>query len=223
MASFDTDSSFWVCDNLAMGHICNYKTLFIGDLVPSIYIVGAATGTLEPNFMGTVQLRIMDNNGKKHTFTLTHVNYLPISPVNLLLTPILSIQFTDENGIDTHGTGINACYEDQTLIWDHGKYCKTYKTHASDLPKCLFSSGYSCLETYTTMLASYYDDAVNWAFSSKAKDKDFANSEEGDTIVHVSYQYYKRLKCRCCWCRRCCRCCRRCVSTVNSTYVAISV
>ncbi len=36
------------------------------------------------------------------------------------------------------------------------------------------------------MFASYYDDADNWAFLSKAKDKDFANSEEGNTIVHVS-------------------------------------
>jgi hypothetical protein len=64
----------WVCDNLATGRICKDKTLFIGDLVPSIYIVRAATGTLEPTLMSTVQLRITDNNGKKHTFTLTHVN-----------------------------------------------------------------------------------------------------------------------------------------------------
>ena len=42
---FDTDSSFWVCDNSATGHICNDKSLFSGELVPSIYIVGAATGT----------------------------------------------------------------------------------------------------------------------------------------------------------------------------------
>ncbi len=54
MTSFDTDSSFWVCDNLATGHICNNKKLFIGVLVPSIYIVGAATGTLEPTLMGMV-------------------------------------------------------------------------------------------------------------------------------------------------------------------------
>jgi hypothetical protein len=187
MTSFDTDSSFWVCDNFATRLICNDKTLFIGDLVPSIYIVGAAMGTLEPTLMGTVQLRITDNNGKKHTLTLTHVNYVPNSPVNLLTTRVLSIKFTDENGIDTHGTGIHLCYEDHTLIWDHDKYCKIFKTHASGLPKCLFSSGYSCLETCTTMLASYYDDAVNWAFSTKAKDKDFANSEEGNMIVHVSY------------------------------------
>jgi hypothetical protein len=178
--------SFWVCDNLATGHICNNKRLFIGDLVPSIYIVRAATGTLEPVLMGTVQLQITEDKGMKHTFILTPMNYMPTSSVNLLSTRVLSKKFTDENGIDTHGTGIHLCYEDYTLMWGYGKYCKTFKTHASGLPECLFNSGYSCLETCTTMLASYYDNAVNWAFSSKAKDEDFANSENGNTIVHVS-------------------------------------
>ncbi len=144
-------------------------------------------GTLEPTLMGTVQLRITANNRTKHTFTLPHVNYMSTSPANLLSTCVLSKQFTDEIGINKHGTSTHLCYEDHTLIWDHGKYCKTFKTHASGLPECLFSSGYSCLETYTLMLAfaSYYDDAVNWAFSSKAKNKDFANAEDGDTVVHI--------------------------------------
>jgi hypothetical protein len=52
MSSFDTDSSFWVCKNSATGHICNDKAFFHGKLVPSIYIVGAATGLLEPSLMG---------------------------------------------------------------------------------------------------------------------------------------------------------------------------
>jgi hypothetical protein len=42
MTSFDRNSSFWVCNNSATGHICNNRSLFTGDLVPSIYIVGAA-------------------------------------------------------------------------------------------------------------------------------------------------------------------------------------
>ncbi len=99
MTSFDTDSSFWVCDNSAIRHICNNNILFIGDLVSSIYIVVAATGTLEPTLMATVQLQITVDNGTKHTFTLTHMNYMPTSPVNLLLTRVLSKQFTDENGL----------------------------------------------------------------------------------------------------------------------------
>ncbi len=86
MSSFNTDLSFWVCNNLATGHICNDKAFFQGKLVPSIYIVGAATGLSEPSLMGTVLLKVMDDNGKKHTFMLTHVNYMPNSPVNLLST-----------------------------------------------------------------------------------------------------------------------------------------
>jgi hypothetical protein len=56
MTLFDTDSSFWVCDNSATGHICNNRSLFTGNLVPLINIDGAATGTLEPTLMGTVEL-----------------------------------------------------------------------------------------------------------------------------------------------------------------------
>jgi hypothetical protein len=152
MTSFNTDSSFGVCDNLVTGHICNDRTLFTGDLVPSIYIVGAATGTSEPTLMGTVDLRITDDDGQRHKFTLTHVNYMPTSPVNLLSTRVLSRQFTDKNGIDY------SCYENHTLIWDHGKYQKTFKTYDSGLPECLFSSGYSRLEMYSTLISSYYND-----------------------------------------------------------------
>jgi hypothetical protein len=56
MLSFDTDSSFWVCDNAATGHICREKSLFFGDLVPSIYEVSTANGIDSPTLMGTVIL-----------------------------------------------------------------------------------------------------------------------------------------------------------------------
>jgi hypothetical protein len=56
---FDTDSSIWVCDNSAPGHICNNKSLFSGEMVPLIYIVGAATGTTEPTLMAMVVLWIL--------------------------------------------------------------------------------------------------------------------------------------------------------------------
>jgi hypothetical protein len=185
LTSFDTDSSFWVCDNSATGHIWNDRSLFTGDLVPLIYIVGAATGTSETTLMGTVNLRLTDDNGDKHKFTLTQVNYMPASPVNILSTRVLSRQFADANGIDLHGTGIHSCYEDHTLIWDHGKYQKTFKTHDSGLPECLFSSGYSRLETYSSLISSYYNDGINWAFSSKTKDKAIieSNDEVGSVLI----------------------------------------
>jgi hypothetical protein len=53
---FNMDSSFWVCNNSATGHTCNDKSLISGELIPSIYIVGTATGTSESRLMGTAVL-----------------------------------------------------------------------------------------------------------------------------------------------------------------------
>jgi hypothetical protein len=64
LSSFDTDSSFWVSNNSATGHICKDKALFTGDLVPSIYKIGSATGTTVPNLMGMITLRLTDDEGK---------------------------------------------------------------------------------------------------------------------------------------------------------------
>jgi hypothetical protein len=57
MISFDTDSSFWVCNNAATGQICKDKSLFFGNLVPSIYEVSTANGFDSPLLMGTVILQ----------------------------------------------------------------------------------------------------------------------------------------------------------------------
>jgi hypothetical protein len=84
MLSFDTDSSFWVCDNAASGHICKDNLLFSGPLVPSTYIVSTANGCDSPTLMGNVNLNLRDNDGMQHEFCLTEVNYMPNSPVNLL-------------------------------------------------------------------------------------------------------------------------------------------
>jgi hypothetical protein len=56
MSFIDTDSSFCVCNFSATGHACKDKSLFSGELIPSIYIVAPATGTSEPTLMGTVVL-----------------------------------------------------------------------------------------------------------------------------------------------------------------------
>ena len=98
MASFDSDSSFWVCDNSATGHICNDRSLFHGELVPSTFSVSAATGTSETNLMGTIVLSVQDDDGVEHTFTLREVVYMKDSPVYLLSTRRLAEQFPDEAG-----------------------------------------------------------------------------------------------------------------------------
>jgi hypothetical protein len=104
---FATVSSYWVCDNSATGHICKEKSLFSRDLVPSIFKVGSATGILTPTLMGTVTLRLTDDEGAFHSFDLTNVNYLPSSWVNLLLLWQLAELYPDSSDhSDWYGTGI---------------------------------------------------------------------------------------------------------------------
>jgi hypothetical protein len=105
-------------------------------MVPSIYIVGAARGTTEPTLMEMAVLCTTDTNGEKNVFTLTQVNYIPNSPVNLLSIQVLSKQYVDENGFDKQGTGVWSAYDTHVLIWDHGQYSKMFKMHSSGLPEC---------------------------------------------------------------------------------------
>ncbi len=143
-------------------------------------------GKTEPTLMGMDVLCTTDDNSKKHVFTLTHVNYIPQSPVNLLSTQVLSKQYVNDNGFDKHGTGVLSTYDTHVLIWDHRQYSKTFKTHSSGLPECLFNSGFSHLNTFTTFLMQHYDDTIDWAFSSEVKDKELAASNDGDGIATLS-------------------------------------
>jgi hypothetical protein len=185
LSSFNTDSSFWVCDDLATGHICNNKDLFTNKLVPPIYQVGSATGILVPNLMGTVILWVTDNEGVKHSFTLSNVNYLSDLPVNILSLCHLTKIYPDASGHpDRNGTGITSGYDNHTMYWNKGKFKKTFWTHLSGLPECLFSSGYSKLEVFSMMIANVYDDAISWAFTLKDKLHELAQLDDGDSIVN---------------------------------------
>ncbi len=84
LSFFDTDSSFWVYNNSASGHICKDKSLITRDLVPSIFEAGSATGILTLTLMGTSTPRLTDDEGVFHSFDLISVNYCPDSPVNIL-------------------------------------------------------------------------------------------------------------------------------------------
>jgi hypothetical protein len=184
LSSFNMDLSFWVCDNSATGHICNNKILFTDELVPSIFEVGSATGISTPTLMGTVTLRITDDEGAKHSFTLKNVNYLPNSPVNILSLCRLAELYPDDAGHpDRNETGIRSGYDNHTLYWDKARFSKTFHTASSGLPECLFSSGYSKLDVFSTMMSKVYDDTINWAFTSKEKLLDLAQIDGGSSIV----------------------------------------
>jgi hypothetical protein len=186
MTMFDTDSSFWICDNGATGHICNNKSLFYCNLLPLIYEVSTANGVDSPSLMGTVILCITDDNGVEHEFELTHINYLLHSLMNYLSLHWSAEQYPNENGNpDQYGTGINSAYDSHTLYWNKKQFCKIFHTANSGLPEYLFMSGYTKLSALASHLAQYYSNTVHWAFSSKVKDIELSTSDEGDIVVTV--------------------------------------
>jgi hypothetical protein len=106
------DSLFWICNNSATGHKCNYRTFSSGELVPSVYEVGLATGTSTPNLMGLVVLCLTDDNGVKHSFALININYLPELPVNILSLQQLAELYPDKNDrLDSTSIGIRSVFD----------------------------------------------------------------------------------------------------------------
>jgi hypothetical protein len=136
LSPFDTDLSFWVCDNAVTGHIYKNRLLFTGDLIPSIYEIGTAAGKSITTLMGTVTLRVTDDNGVKHSFVLDNVNYLPNLPVNLLSLQGLAELYPNEFGHpDRNGTGIRWVFNCHMMFWNKEQFCKTFRTASLGLPR----------------------------------------------------------------------------------------
>jgi hypothetical protein len=105
--------------------------------------------------------------------------------MNILSLRLLAELYPDNAGHpDRNGTGINSGYDNHTLYWDKACISKTFHSALSDLPECLFSSGYSKLTVFSTMISKVYDDTITWAFASKDKIHDLAQINGGSLIVN---------------------------------------
>jgi hypothetical protein len=81
---------------------------------------------------------------------------------------------------DQNGTGIRSGFDNNVLFWNREQFKKTFITASSGLPECLFNSGYSRLEAFSTILSSFYDDKIHWALASKEKVDELANLDDKD-------------------------------------------
>jgi hypothetical protein len=87
---------------------------------------------------------------------------------------------------DWYGTGIRSVFNDHVLFWNCNQFKKSFMTASSGLPKCLFNSGYSQLEAFSTTISCFYDDKVCWALASKEKVDELATLDDnGGAIVTI--------------------------------------
>ena len=96
---FDTDSSFFVCDNSTTGHICNDIRKFVpGSIRQTNKSLTTANGTGSCLQEGTVKIRLIDDAGTQHVLILDNCLYHPESLVNLLSTRRHAEKFLDADG-----------------------------------------------------------------------------------------------------------------------------
>jgi len=141
---------------------------------------------LTPTLLGTVILRLTDDEGVTHSFEFTNVNYLPDSLVNLLSLRRLAELYPDATGHpDQNGTGIRSGFDNHVLFWNREQFKKTFITASLGLPECLFNSGYSRLEAFSTILSRFYDDKICWALASKEKVDANLDDKDVDNILTI--------------------------------------
>jgi hypothetical protein len=58
-------------------------------------------------------------------------------------------------------------------------------TALSGIPECLFNSGYSQLEAFSTTISHFYVDKICWALASKEKVDELAMLNDGGAIVTI--------------------------------------
>ena len=75
LATWDTDSSSMVCDNSANVHICNNRSMFVGDLssVSNHKVATIGGKGHQPSGIGTVRWSWRDDKGKLHEYDVENV------------------------------------------------------------------------------------------------------------------------------------------------------
>ncbi len=146
---FDSNSSSFVCDNSANVHICNDKTMFIGEIdsVESRAVATIGRKANRPSGIGTVKWEWKDDNGHKHSYLIKNVLYFPSSPINILSVTEFATQLDDNDG-----TGITTIRHHSTFFWDNRKYQRTIVHPASNLLEMPINEGFSIHSLWTRLI-----------------------------------------------------------------------
>lgn len=116
---FDSDSMSFVCDNSANVHICNDKSMFVGDIT-RVHLNAVATIGGKANHLsgtGIVKWSWKDDSGVLHTYLIKNVLYFLDLPIN-----ILSVTDFAHKLEDSVGTGITTFCNHSTFFWDNHKF-----------------------------------------------------------------------------------------------------
>ena len=150
LASWDTDSSSMVCNNSANVHICNNRSMFIGELqsVSNHKVATIGGKGHQPSGIGTVRWTWRDDERKLHEYHIENVLYFPQSPINILSVTAFAKQLND-----TEGTGIDTKQLYSRFYWDSNQFSLRIQHPPSNLPEVPINEGFSLATIYTAMIS----------------------------------------------------------------------
>lgn len=166
---FDSDGIVFVIDNSANCIICNDRSMFPGRVTLSDNQVMTASGVSITQYVGTIRLRITDDEGVTTTYDVEGAVYDPKSPVNILGVTNLSSHFAKKNGDASgwdEGTGITTRGNRSEFFWDNGKHRRNFFHGDSHLPELPLNTGEGYFKAFCSRLSSLYNDNISYAFSS---------------------------------------------------------
>ena len=75
----------FILDTGSTDHICSVRSLFTGELKPTRGMsLNGIGGSIAVHGVGSISIRVTDDNGEAHSLILHNVLYVPDSPANLI-------------------------------------------------------------------------------------------------------------------------------------------
>ena len=158
MTAFDTDSATIVCDNSANVHICNERSMFVGELrpVPNTKVATIGGKGHAASGVGTVKWIWLDENGKAHEHLIENCLFFPQSPINILSVTSFAKQLEDEEG-----TGIDTKQRYSRFYWNFGKNHRIIRHPESNLPELSINEGFSQSRVYRVLVSKVINTDIH--------------------------------------------------------------
>jgi hypothetical protein len=165
----DTDGVPFIIDNSANGAICNTRSLFLGTFEQkNVTKVTAHGKTSEIMRVGTIRLKLRDDNGDEWTYDIPNVVFDPDSPYSLLGIPFLGEYFAKDNPNESRDeeTWILSRSSRSHFTWDHGQHERHFVHGENSLPELICNEGHSYFSAFCTRIRNHVKDNISYAFSS---------------------------------------------------------
>ena len=98
-----------------------------------------------------------------------------------------------DGSLDKQGTGVPSFSDKHKLIWNHQKHNWTVNTASSNLPECIFNTGYLNFVLYAINISSRYDDLISWVFIFETNVTEVSQGDLLDMCIEETMSFLEEM------------------------------